>query len=242
MSLLVPARRPVREMLDDESLSADEMARSLKDLELVNEKWGGGDALVDHLLRGMRAADGAGSDRASPFVVLDVGAGSGGVARRIARRAAGDGFRATVVAMDLQWRHLASGRLRHASTSTLALPLAADAFALPFADGSADWIVSTLFFHHFSPHENERLLAEFGRVARRGFAILDLRRHLVPWIFVSLVGRVLFESQASKHDGPASVLQAYTPEEAREIARAAAPESRVERVFPFRMLITGRVS
>jgi SAM-dependent methyltransferase len=237
MSLLVPARRPVREMLDDESLSADDMAGSLRDLELVNEKWGGGTALVDHLLRGMRAAGGAEPDRSRPFVVLDVGAGAGGVARMIARRAAGDGFRATVVAVDLQWRHLASGRLRHMSTAALA----ADAFQLPLGDGSADWAVSTLFFHHFSPEENERLLVEIGRVARRGFAFLDLRRHLFPWIFVSLAGRIFFESRASKHDGPASVLQAYTPDEARNIARAAAPESRVERVFPYRMLITGRV-
>jgi len=35
------------------------------------------------------------------------------------------------------------------------------------------------------------------------------------------------------------VLQAYTPEEAGRIARAAVPDARVERVFPFRMLITG---
>lgn len=235
MSLLVPARRPVREMLDEDSLPFDDMARSLRDLELVNEKWGGGEALVEHLLRGMRAAEGAASG--SPFVVLDVGAGSGGVARTIERRTAAAGHPTTVVAVDLKWRHLASGRAGRPSTPALA----ADAFELPFPDRSADWVVSTLFFHHFSPEENERLLAELGRVARRGFAVLDLRRHLFPWIFVSVAGRLLFESRASKHDGPASVLQAYTPEEARAIARAAAPDARVELVFPYRMLITGTV-
>jgi SAM-dependent methyltransferase len=241
MSLLVPARRPVREMLDDETLPADDMARSLRDLELVNTRWGGSGALSEHLLRGMRAVRGAARGAAavdtpgSPFLVLDVGAGSGGVSKDIERRAEREGQRAVVIAMDLQWRHLAAGRVSNGTTRALA----ADALALPLADHSVDWVVSTLFFHHFSPAENQRLFLEIARVARRGFAILDLRRHLFPWIFVSLAGRLLFESRASRHDGPASVLQAYTPEEAERIARAAVSEARVERVFPFRMLITG---
>jgi len=236
MSLLVPARRPVREMLDDETLPADDMARSLRDLELVNTRWGGSGALSEHLVRGMRALRGAnGGAPDSPFLVLDVGAGSGGVSKDIERRATREGQRTRVIAMDLQWRHLAAGRLSNGATRALA----ADALSLPLADRSVDWVVSTLFFHHFSPSENQRLFVEIARVARRGFAILDLRRHLFPWIFVSLAGRLLFESRASRHDGPASVLQAYTPEEARRIARAAVPEARVERVFPYRMLITG---
>jgi SAM-dependent methyltransferase len=140
------------------------------------------------------------------------------------------------VAVDLQWRHLAAGRAEHGG----GIPsVAANAFALPFADGAADWIVSTLLFHHFSPEENRALLAEVARVARRGFAMLDLRRHLFPWMFVRLAGPLVFESRASIADGPASVLQAYTPEEARAIARGAVPAARVEPVFPYRILITG---
>lgn len=238
MSLLVPARKPARELLDDVDLPSDEMARSLRDLDLVNASWGGGGALLDHLVRGMRAAPrpvsgGVGDGR---FVVLDIGAGSGGVSRSIARRLDRERLRAAVVPVDLQWRHLAAGR----STNDARLAaLCADAFTLPFADRSADWIVSTLVFHHFSPEQNRRMLAEVARVARRGFAMLDLRRHLFPWIFVSLAGRLVFETPVSLHDGKASVLQAYTPDEAREIAVAAVPGAKVERVFPYRILITG---
>jgi SAM-dependent methyltransferase len=230
MSLLVPPRRPSTEMLDDASLPPEEMARSLRDLEYVNRNWGGSRALEDHLLPRMRAAPG---DR---FVLLDVGAGSGDVARRLAARLVREGHRATVIAIDLQWRHLAAGRAWRGRD----LPaFAANAFALPLADAGADWIVSTLVFHHFSPEENRSLLKELARVARRGFALLDLRRHLFPWIFVSVAGPLLFESRASMFDGRASVLQAYTPDEARAIARAAVPGATVRSVFPYRMLITG---
>jgi ubiquinone/menaquinone biosynthesis C-methylase UbiE len=231
LSLLVPPRRPARELIDDESLPSEEMARSLQDLERVNARWGGGGALADWLLARMGTAE----HRETPPLILDVGAGSGGVSRSVAARLAECGVAAKVVAVDLQWRHLAFGRSRRPDL----VALAADAFELPFPDRACDWVVSTLVLHHFSPEENGRLLREIARVARRGFAMLDLRRHLFPWIFVSIAGRIVFESAASKHDGPASVLQAYTPREVEAIARAAVPDARVERVFPYRMLVTG---
>jgi SAM-dependent methyltransferase len=230
MSLLVPRRRPCHELLDDDALASEDMARSLRDLDLVNEHWGGSRALEEYMVGETRMA------RAGRFILLDLGAGSGAVSRRLAGRLAREGHRATVIAVDLQWRHIAAGRT---AARTGVPALCADAFSLPLADGAADWVVSTLFFHHFSPEQNATLLKEIARVARHGFAILDLRRHLFPWIFVCLAGRLVFESQASRHDGPASVLQAYTPDEALAIAQAAGPGARVRRVFPYRMLITG---
>ncbi|MEO8430354.1 MAG: methyltransferase domain-containing protein [Acidobacteriota bacterium] len=228
MSLLVPPRRPTPELLDDPRLPPEEMARSLRDLDLVNRRWGGAHALEGWLLARMAVS-------AGPFTILDIGAGSGAVTRRLQRRIRAAGHRATVVAVDLQWRHLAAGR---SAAPEAGAALAANAFSLPLSDGGADWVVSTLVFHHFSPEENGALLGELRRVARRGFALLDLRRHLVPWMFISLAGRLVFESRVSLHDGQASVLQAYTPEEAGSIALRAAPGARVELVFPYRMLIT----
>ena len=100
-----------------------------------------------------------------------------------------------------------------------------------------DWIVSTLFFHHFSPEENARMLESFARVARHGFALLDLRRHVLPLAVISVAGRLLFRTPISVSDGVASVKQAYTPEEARSIAGSVAG-ARVDRVFPFRFLVS----
>src|SRR3982074_2778842 len=108
MSWLIPRRRPCREMLDDLDLAPEEMARSLRDLELVNGKWGGSRALDRYLLPQIRAA------RHDHFALP----------ARL-RRA---GARATVVGVDIQWRHLAAGR---ASGDPRPPALAADAFSLP---------------------------------------------------------------------------------------------------------------
>jgi SAM-dependent methyltransferase len=231
MSLLVPPRRPTRELLDDPDLPWVEMRRSLADIALVN-RWGGGaGALRRHLLARIRQL---GRRRIS---ILDVGAGSGQVAGRLQGALRRSGCRATVTALELQWRHLAAGRTIPPRIRIDAV--AADAFHLPFRPGAFDIAVSTLFFHHFSPAQNVTLLKELLRVARHGFAFLDLRRHLIPALVVAWAGRLIFQTRVSVEDGAASVRQAYTAEEAGAVAHAAIARSRVDLVFPFRLLITG---
>ena len=229
MTLLVPPRRPSDEILDDPAIAPEEMYRSLQDLALVNRWWGSARALEQFLVREIRR-----SGAVRPLV-LDLGAGSADVSRRLARSLTRAGHPATVVACDVQWRHLVAGRRMGGNN----LPsVAGNAFELPLPEKSVDWIVSTLFFHHFSPAENVRLLESFARIARRGFALLDLTRHVLPLAFISVAGRLLFKTHVSVEDGVASVRQAYTPEEAIEIARRTVPGARVDRVFPFRYLLS----
>jgi SAM-dependent methyltransferase len=231
VSTFVPPRRPSRERLDDPELPPDEMRRSLEDLDLVNRRWGASRALERHLLARARAL---GRTRIS---ILDVGAGSGEVARRLRTSLREAGFAARIVALDLQWRHLAVGRLTGAAYATS--PVAGDALRLPFRDGAFDFVVSTLFWHHFSPAQNRQLLDECKRVARLGFAMLDVRRHRLAELFVALAGRAIFRTRVSVEDGVASVRQGYTPAEALAVAREVEPDSLARRVFPFRILVAG---
>jgi len=232
MSLLVPARRPSDEILDDPGISSRDMFLSLQDLSLVNRWWGSAEALERFLVGEIRRS------RVERPVVLDIGAGSADVSRRLSRSLARAGHPSQVLACDLQWRHLAAGRrIAHDDVPSVC----ADAFVLPFGEKSIDWIVSTLFFHHFSPAENARLLASFERVARRGFALLDLTRHVLPLAFISIAGRLLFKTRVSLSDGMSSVRQAYTPEEARRIGQNAVAGARVQRVFPFRYILSATI-
>jgi SAM-dependent methyltransferase len=231
VSPLVPPRRPSRERLDDPGLPAEEMRLSLEDLDHVNRRWGASRALETHLAARAKALG-----RRS-ISILDLGAGSGAVAARLAGRLRRAGFRVRIVALDLQWRHLAVGRVTGAARGAWAL--AGDAFRLPFDDQSVDFVVSTLFLHHFSPAEVRTMLAEVRRVARLGFAMLDLRRHRLPELFVALAGRAIFRTRVSVEDGVASVRQSYTPDEVLAVARDVAPDSLALRVFPFRILVAG---
>jgi SAM-dependent methyltransferase len=226
VSWLVPPRRPGRELLDDPSLAPREMAKNLAELSRIDRAWGGSRALARWL-----AARSGGLGR---VLILDLGAGSGVAAGRLSRELSAAGLAPSVIALDLQWRHLASGREGRGRS---AAALAADALRLPLRDGSVDFAVSALLLHHLSPQELATLFCEIRRVARRGFALLDLRRHRVPLAFLAAAGRLLFESTVTRHDALVSVRQAYTPEELGQILAEAVPRARVERVFPYRLLV-----
>src|SRR5262249_40067635 len=151
-------RAPGREWLDDPGLPGDAMAANLADIAKVDRLWGGARALARWLLaRGLR--DGGRRAR-----ILDLGAGSAAVSRRLRAALADAGVGADVFALALQWRHLRAGSAGGAGP----IPqMAADALRLPLADASVDWAVSTLFLHHFSPEGLGALFAEMRRVARR---------------------------------------------------------------------------
>ncbi len=63
----------------------------------------------------------------------------------------------------------------------------------------------------------------------------------VAWYATRLISRIFFESFEAKHDGPLSVLRAYTPREVAELARMAGlPGAEVHTRPPFRMCLIAR--
>jgi len=229
-----PPRLPSREILDGGGLAPEEIERSLADIRTVNRFAGGyraaAAALLADLIRVPRKHQ----------TLLDVGCGLADVSLRLARRAARRGVRVEVTGTDLQVAHLTIARGRPAAVAALRTA-AADARRLPFRAGSFDWVMSSLFFHHFGPEDNAAILAEMWRTARAGIAIVDLRRSRLSLRAVAMLGPLVFRSRISVADGRASVEQAYTAEEVARIARAAAlPRFSVRNVWPARLILTAK--
>lgn len=111
-----------------------------------------------------------------------------------------------------------------------------DALHMPFGDRSVDIITCSQALHHFDRDAVVRLLQEFARVARVGVLVSDLRRSYIAYWGARLMayGPV---SSLSRHDGPLSVLRAYTPAEVNVLARQANVTAQVRRAFGFRIEI-----
>jgi ubiquinone/menaquinone biosynthesis C-methylase UbiE len=115
----------------------------------------------------------------------------------------------------------------------------ADATALPFADLSFDLAMMSLALHHFDGAVAVQVLREMARVARV-VLINDLRRSRVAWAFARLVFPLFTRNRFTRNDGPISVLRAYTPQEARGLARDAGWSSIAVRKHPgYRMALVG---
>jgi len=198
------------ELLDEHDAPPADVARSLRDLRRIN-RWLGGIAIYKRLLRQLGGAKS----------VLDVGTGTSDLLESL-----GGGFR---VGLDFKIEHLLNGNgdgIRR---------VVGDALHLPFRDGAVDAVTSSHFFHHFTPEENARILAESLRVSRVGVAVNDTQRHRIPLLVVQALAVLRLVGRITRFDAPASVRRGYTPPEAREIAaKVAARRAEVVNLFPYR--------
>jgi 2-polyprenyl-3-methyl-5-hydroxy-6-metoxy-1,4-benzoquinol methylase len=178
----------------------EEASGNLQDLVRVN-KYFGGHAILRRMVAGFMRPD----DR---FSVLDIGAASGDMGAALRRSYP----RAAVTSLDRKADHL---RLAAAPK------LVGDAFRLPFADDSFDFVFSSLFLHHFSDDEVVQLLANSASIARRAVLAIDLERGPIAYHFMPVTRWLFGWHNLSMHDGPASVQAAFKREELLALAHKA---------------------
>jgi hypothetical protein len=113
-----------------------------------------------------------------------------------------------------------------------------DVRALPLAEGSVDFVISSLFLHHFSAPELVQALPQWARLARQSLIMTDLVRHPVPYWFMKATSPVFARSPMTRHDAAVSVRRAYRAQELQRIAAAAGlVQARVHLCFPYRMIL-----
>ena len=212
--MFVPKRVDSPELLDEENAPREDMERSLRDLRRFNRFYGGA-GVYRRLLRRMAQHD--------PLSVLDVATGTGDLLEQLPNTA-------LRVGVDFKIDHLLYLRKGSAVRRVVA-----NALDLPFVDNAFEIVTSTHFFHHLSPEQNEAMLREALRVARRGVIVNDTRRHYVPFLVTKLIGLLRFVGRITRNDAPASVLRGYTPDEVRSIAaKLPAKNFEVVRAWPYR--------
>ncbi len=158
----------------------------------VNKYWGGHSTL-------RKLVDGA-IPPGETFTLLDVGAASGDMGRCLRAWR----LQVQVTCLDYIESHL---------KACAGARVASDAFALPFAPRSFDYVFCSLFLHHFTDEQVVELLAGFGRVTRKQVLAIDLGRHPVPYYFLSQTRWLFGWHPVTVYDGAISVEAAFRREE-----------------------------
>jgi ubiquinone/menaquinone biosynthesis C-methylase UbiE len=207
-------RLVVPELLDSDSGTPQEVAGSLADLRMFNQRFGGVRAMSSLL------AEVAAARQLKEIAWLDVAGGTGDVATLTRQRLARSGLKVQAVVLDRAITHLNGANIS----------ICGDALALPFRDNSFDVASSSLFVHHLEPDELAAFAREGLRVARHAFVINDLVRHPLH-LALAYAGFPLYRSRLTRHDAPSSVRRAYTVEEVRRILEQACGANITIRTF-----------
>ena len=212
--IVSPPKRSAREFLDTPGQNRVELEGLLGDIRRTNRRFGGYPLVLGYLRRFLpRLPHG-------PITVLDVATASADIPRVIALWARTHALPLRIVALDLSEDILTLAKSDIASYPEVTL-LRANALALPFPDGAIDVVICGLALHHFTFEEGGRVLREIDRVARGGFIVNDIGRSWGAYLGVLLDTRLFTRNRLARHDGPLSVLRAFTVSEVRAMTAAA---------------------
>lgn len=208
-------RKEALEFLDLPRLARAELREALLDLERINRLSGGTRLILLHLDRLIKRYRLSGT-----VSIIDVGTGGADIPRAIVGWAGKRGLRVEIVACD---RH--EQILEIASTFCAAFPqitlVKEDALKLPYPPASFDFALCSLTLHHLGAGEAVSVLQKLDELSLRGFIVNDLYRSRLAYLGVFVGTRLVSRNRLIRHDGPLSVLRAFTFEELRELAKQA---------------------
>jgi len=226
-------RRSYRlEYIDTGDYTPEEYESCIGELQLVNRWMGDAHSLRTTLFPAIEA------EGLSSFSILDVGAGSGELLRVTANWARQTGRRMSAVGLELNERS-AESIIEESERFDEITSVRGDALQLPFADSQFDYVICSLFTHHFVDEQVVKILREMSRVARRRIFVIDLNRHPIAYLLYTTLGKLVLHNRLLRHDGALSILRSFKADELRELGeRAGLRDPWVRRRFPFRLVLS----
>lgn len=202
-------RRDAAELLDDPAKVPGDLAGNLADIRRLN-RWFGGTRLALKFVLPQLSPRRATS-------ILDVATGSADIPLALLDLGRRHRCEVEITAADISPEILEEAR-RYVGTADVRL-VPADARRLPWPNRRFDVVLCSLALHHLDPTDASTALAEMWRVTNRRLIVLDLSRGYLAYAGTWLVTHSVARNQLTRHDGPLSVLRAYTAAELREFAR-----------------------
>ncbi len=216
-----------KELLDDPSMSFEEIQLNMKELNTINSLLGG-HAIT---LSGLRKIV---SDRKdSSISVMEIGCGGGDNLKALWTWAIKGNSSIQFSGVDINPACISFAKQVFPEANYLH----ADYRQLIF-DKQPDILFSSLFCHHFTDEELVEQLRWMYRHCKLGFFINDLHRHWVAYHSIRLLTAVFSRSRLVKNDAPLSVKRGFRRADwIRLLQYAGIPDAEIQWRWAFRWLI-----
>ena len=224
-------------MMDDPSLDGNAHRHALASLRRINWLSRSDRPVWKEILRHARANSGE-----RPLTILDIAAGGGDLAIRLARLAHQNGVSVTIDGCDISLTALdfATEQAAAANCDNIRF-FQCDALRQPFPQPEYDVVMCSLFLHHLNETDAILLLRRMKTAATQLVLVDDLRRTRLGYWLAWLGCRILTRCQIVRADGPMSVEGAFTSSEALAIAaKAGLPHAALQHHWPQRFTMSWR--
>ncbi|MFF3924149.1 methyltransferase domain-containing protein [Paenibacillus lactis] len=194
-------RAQEEELMDDFSQGGDELSEALKHLRRLNKLFAApGPTLagVDQLWQRIGSPD--------RLSILDVGAGSGDINRKLIRWSERKGIQLTITLVDMTEEACEEARRLFRREPRVRVQRA-DVKDLP--EATADIVTGSQFVHHFDGEQLVGIVSHMLRASVHGVVINDIHRHRVSYTAVWLATRLISRNRYIRHDGPLSVAKGF---------------------------------
>ena len=223
------------ELMDSPNIPEKLLHKNLWELDILNRYLGGHSISLEGIKRLM-------VDRNKVYHIVDLGCGSGDVLKYIATWARSNQYRVKLTGVDKN-----SDAIQYLANACSEYPeingLVSDYKDYLETDPKIDIVHCSLFCHHLNNQELLELFRHLKSYTRDGFVLNDLQRSSIAYYSVWFLTRLLNGTVLSKHDGPISVLRAFTRDELEKLLHQAdLKEISIQWRWAFRYLVVVKTS
>lgn len=189
-----------KELLDAEEIPANELAKNLRELDIINT-YLGGYAVSLGALENIITRD-------REEVIVDIGSGGGNTLRAFSRWGVKKGYQLRLVGVDIK-----DYCVSYSSAHNPGLTFIRDDYRNLLKHAPDATVVhASLFCHHLTDDEIVDLLC-FASKNRLRLIINDLARHPIAYFLIKAITKLFSSSKLVKNDAPLSVLRGFTRKE-----------------------------
>lgn len=194
------------EIMDDLLMKGDMLQKTLDQIAAINQWLGGNQATINGLgtLLQNEAKD-------MQISIADLGCGNGDMLRAIADFGRKKNYTFKLTGIDANEYTVNYARKLSADYPEISY-IKMDVLSDEFSGMAFDAVIATLFLHHFSDQQIEKLLSSMVPKSRLGVVVNDLHRNrLAYYLFKAL--SLFIKNPMTKNDGAVSVLRGFKKNE-----------------------------
>ncbi len=203
------------EIMDDLACDGEVVFQTLRELDVINQWLGGNQVTINALRNSWRSLP-----KDQEITIADLGCGSGAMLRIISRLAEKENRKVKLIGFDANPHIIEYARRHSTDFSTLSFETT-NVFSNAFQNRKFDFVLATLFMHHFSALELIDLFSSLKKQTRSAIIINDIHRHPLAYYSIRVLTQLFSRSAMVRFDAPLSVLRAFKKTELNEVLKKA---------------------